>query len=236
MGVAKKQKESPPDIIKRCHPVHKTASVYTRRVPSAKIPSPMRGPNLRQQGRKSGDGLELDYDDHVVALYEWLSLLSLDSPRIRKNDAIDPYLSRYAVPNDGDAGEARAVVRVKWTGFLPIQWFSELWLKSLSVESLQSSSPLPCAFQFWNSSHFNRAMEDRLSVRKLANDGWFALVAHEFESGFLDGHNGLTLLRLPPPNSPLIGSSAGAESRSQAADAAEARDEFLLWEFSSGSN
>jgi hypothetical protein len=79
-------------------------------------------------------------------------------------------------------------------------------------------------------------MEGRVSVRKLANTEWFALVAHEFESGFLDGHNGLTLLRLPSPNPPPVGSSVSTESQSQAADAAEARDEFLLWEFGSGSS
>jgi ribonuclease P/MRP protein subunit RPP40 len=52
-------------------------------------------------------------------LYEWLSLVRLQSPRIQVGDQIDPYLSRYQVPE----GEAKGkICRISWQGFLAPSW------------------------------------------------------------------------------------------------------------------
>lgn len=69
-------------------------------------------------------------------LYEWLSMISLDSPRIDRLDKIDPYLSRYELPRfdtlEADPIESkplsRLLVRVVWQGFLTAQFITNLWL------------------------------------------------------------------------------------------------------------
>lgn len=49
-------------------------------------------------------------------MYEWLSLIRLQSPRVQADDKIDPYLSRYQAP-EGSTGQAN-VCKVTWQGFI----------------------------------------------------------------------------------------------------------------------
>ncbi|KAJ6782631.1 hypothetical protein PWT90_00184 [Aphanocladium album] len=67
------------------------------------------------------DGLEADT---AADLYEWLSLVRLGSPRVLHNDTIDPYLSRYIVP-DSAPGET-SVSRTSWDGVFSSSWVSNL--------------------------------------------------------------------------------------------------------------
>lgn len=55
-----------------------------------------------------------------AALLEYLHLLSLSSPRVQASDSIDPYLSRYEVPEFGEGGgtEVRNLVKLRWNGFI----------------------------------------------------------------------------------------------------------------------
>ncbi|KAJ3495778.1 hypothetical protein NLG97_g3150 [Lecanicillium saksenae] len=62
--------------------------------------------------------------DAAADLYEWLSLVRLGSPRVVYNDSIDPYLSRYSVP-DSPPGET-SVGRTSWDGLLNSSWASNL--------------------------------------------------------------------------------------------------------------
>lgn len=75
-----------------------------------------------------------EWVDEAQALLEWLALLSLDSPRVSHEDSIDPFLSRYEVPDFNNA-EPTGVIRVRWQGLLPAQWVTNLWLSSLWVPS-----------------------------------------------------------------------------------------------------
>ena len=61
-----------------------------------------------------------------MEIYEWLSLVGLQSPRVVLGDAIDPYLSRYQVPNDNSENTMN-LVTLTWTGFLPAQWVRGLF-------------------------------------------------------------------------------------------------------------
>ncbi len=60
-----------------------------------------------------------DFEDFATGLYEWLSLVRLQSPRVQVGDEIDSYLSRYQVPQA--EGEAR-VCKISWRGFLAPSW------------------------------------------------------------------------------------------------------------------
>ena len=70
------------------------------------------------------------FEDWAIEVHEWLGLVSLQSPRIREDDEIDPYLSRYSVP-DLESAEPANLVTLRWSGFIPSHWikglFIELW-------------------------------------------------------------------------------------------------------------
>jgi ribonucleases P/MRP protein subunit RPP40 len=67
-------------------------------------------------------------------LLEWLGLVFIDSPRIRADDDIDPYLCRYQLPESLGNGyqdtEPRELVHVRWQGLLTSQFVTELLLLS----------------------------------------------------------------------------------------------------------
>ncbi|KAK3400197.1 ribonuclease P 40kDa subunit-domain-containing protein [Sordaria brevicollis] len=66
---------------------------------------------------------ELEY--FSTELYEWLSLIRLQSPRVLAGDQIDPYLCRYQVPGDGLQGK---VCKLTWQGFLSPSWCRQMLL------------------------------------------------------------------------------------------------------------
>lgn len=68
----------------------------------------------------SGDKDE--YEEFATNIYEWLSLVRLESPRILSSDDIDPYLSRYRVPGDSQDQQAVSLCKISWRGFLSSAW------------------------------------------------------------------------------------------------------------------
>ena len=71
-----------------------------------------------------------EHQEDAADLLEWLSLVPMDSPRIVSGDAVDPYLSRYAVPYEDEA-VSQNLVSVRWRGFITAQWmqglFAAMW-------------------------------------------------------------------------------------------------------------
>lgn len=90
---------------------------------------PLRPPPSKEAGASTHTP-SADFDDYVTDTYEWLSMVSLQSPRLAASDTIDPYLCRYEVPNVEQA-DTMKVVRVRWQGLLPAHWISKLWLNTL---------------------------------------------------------------------------------------------------------
>ncbi len=68
------------------------------------------------------------FEDWALERHEWLGLVALQSPRIRADDEIDPYLSRYSVP-DRDLAVISDVVVLTWSGFIPALWIKGLFLE-----------------------------------------------------------------------------------------------------------
>lgn len=74
--------------------------------------------------------------DYATETYEWLSLVRLASPRVEIGDDIDPYLSRYRVP-DGEPSEGASemkearVRKITWAGFISSQWARDCLVNSL---------------------------------------------------------------------------------------------------------
>lgn len=90
--------------------------------------------------------------DSVSEIYEWLSLIRLQSPRVASTDIIDPYLSRYQPPGESDEHTTAKLCAITWEGFLPHnfarQMLVEVILKlpsrewfSLAVSSFSKNFP-----------------------------------------------------------------------------------------------
>lgn len=108
-------KEAP---ITQHHPVAKECP------PQQKFFEKIRVPDFSHpQSSDSGDGFE----DWALETYEWLSLIAIESPRVCSEDTIDPFLSRYQVP-DYDSGKISRLVTLTWTGLIPNCWVRRLFI------------------------------------------------------------------------------------------------------------
>ncbi|KAI0766075.1 hypothetical protein BC629DRAFT_1596553 [Irpex lacteus] len=57
-----------------------------------------------------------DWDEAVEALFEWVGLASLGSPRLQTTDKPDPYIAVYEPPNGSTPGD---LVHMRWSGLIP---------------------------------------------------------------------------------------------------------------------
>ncbi|KAK8096778.1 hypothetical protein PG999_012722 [Apiospora kogelbergensis] len=83
-------------------------------------------------------GGKLDLEEFATDMYEWLSLVRLDSPRITAGDTIDPYLSRYSVPNYQDDPKPATLCKVSWQGFIDPNWTRQLLVDLILSTSSRS--------------------------------------------------------------------------------------------------
>lgn len=65
------------------------------------------------------DGGDEELPAFAGEIYEWLSLLRLESPRVSSADSVDPYLSRYRPPGEPGEWPLARLVTVVWEGLLP---------------------------------------------------------------------------------------------------------------------
>ncbi|KAI1804926.1 ribonuclease P 40kDa subunit-domain-containing protein [Daldinia bambusicola] len=105
-----------PDPLSQHYPVKYTSYPKISEDVSAKMPS------LKPPATILSSSSRLDLDEFATDLYEWLSLVRLDSPRINAGDKIDPYLSSYAVPGEPDDLSEGKLCRISWQGFIPPRW------------------------------------------------------------------------------------------------------------------
>jgi len=67
------------------------------------------------------DGLDIEA---TYELIEWLGLVALQSPRLLHSDLIDPYLSRYTVPEGST--EIQSLRVIEWQGFIGSRWLTRM--------------------------------------------------------------------------------------------------------------
>ena len=70
-----------------------------------------------------------DFEDYAVEMHEWLSLALVESPRIRSDDDIDSFLSRYGPP--GASTTSSTLVKITWQGFLSPSWAHNFFFQAL---------------------------------------------------------------------------------------------------------
>ncbi len=111
-----------PDPLDAHFPVRKTASPIITKGIQVKMPS--------LQPPEEPDPLyENDFEDYAEGILEWLSLISIGSPRVDPNDTVDPFLARYVPP--GDTFTSCKIVTVTWRGFIPSSWANKAFVEIL---------------------------------------------------------------------------------------------------------
>jgi ribonuclease P/MRP protein subunit RPP40 len=68
---------------------------------------------------------EVEVQEYCGSLSEWLAMVQMNSPRVSGEDDVDPYLSRYAVP---DAESRTDLTRLTWHGLMSSRWIMNLFL------------------------------------------------------------------------------------------------------------
>ncbi|KAK7995238.1 hypothetical protein PG990_014011 [Apiospora arundinis] len=85
-----------------------------------------------------GKGGKLDLEEFATDMYEWLSLVRLDSPRITAGDNIDSYLSRYSVPTAQGEPKPVTLCKVSWQGFIDPNWTRQVLVDLILSTSSRS--------------------------------------------------------------------------------------------------
>ncbi|KUM57539.1 hypothetical protein ACN42_g9649 [Penicillium freii] len=87
-------------------------------------------PPFYENGTVLEEMSEGDLQEHSGSLSEWLAMVQMASPRLSGADDVDPYLSRYAVP-DADESQACDLMSLKWHGLISSRWITQLFLNLL---------------------------------------------------------------------------------------------------------
>ncbi|PYH42119.1 ribonuclease P protein subunit p40 [Aspergillus saccharolyticus JOP 1030-1] len=141
--------------------------------------------------------------DQCTEISDWLAMVSLSSPRVTATDDIDPYLSRYSVP-DADEAQATDLVSLRWRGLIPAKWIVGLVVHLLRETAAGGSA---------------------------ASSAWFALSANALAREAVEARDGYSLLVLPALTVPL--GDPGQETVGKEAIVAARRSgrHFVSWEF-----
>ncbi|RJE24199.1 hypothetical protein PHISCL_03466 [Aspergillus sclerotialis] len=152
-----------------------------------------------------------DLQDECGALSEWLAMVSIESPRILTEDNVDPYLSRYCVP-DVERAKPSNLVSLKWHGFATAKWIMQLFFELLVKERGANSLRLH--------GRCSVGKPRKLKVNLLGKEA-------------VEGKDGYTILALPAPaaeRSPTALSSNGAEKTNDPIQPRKSRNS-ICWDF-----
>ncbi|KAJ5532580.1 hypothetical protein N7494_009132 [Penicillium frequentans] len=82
-------------------------------------------------GLVSKDMPEVEQQESCGSFSEWIALVQMRSPRVSADDAVDPYLSRYSVP-DSDKTSVSDLISLKWHGLISPKWTIQLFASLLT--------------------------------------------------------------------------------------------------------
>jgi ribonuclease P/MRP protein subunit RPP40 len=93
-----------------------------------------------------------EFETFATETHEWLSLVSLNSPRIDPEDRIDSILSRYIPP--GESLTSSQLVKITWGGFISPSWAHKTFIQTLLASPKNSwFSYSACGFGNGSSQH-----------------------------------------------------------------------------------
>ncbi|KAJ5700276.1 hypothetical protein N7536_003289 [Penicillium majusculum] len=96
-------------------------------------------PPFYENGKVLEEMSEGGLQEHSGSLSEWLAMVQMASPRLSGEDDVDPYLSRYAVP-DADESQACDLMSLKWHGLISSRWIMQLFLNMLQSTKVSNLS------------------------------------------------------------------------------------------------
>ncbi|KAL9101091.1 MAG: hypothetical protein Q9163_003606 [Psora crenata] len=146
--------------ISQHHPVTRTVEPEKRKSDDVLVPS---------LGPTNASSSNVEFEQWALETYEWLGLVSMQSPRVQAGDKIDPFLSRYQLSTNDLAGQPANLITLTWKGLLPATW-----IRNLIVE-------------------LTNAMNRNVG----SNEHFFALSAYAFETAMIDQQDGYTILSPP---------------------------------------
>lgn len=114
-----------PDPLDAFNPTRCTASPKILQDLNITIP-PLQPPESPASGSDTQN-----FSDAVSEIYEWLSLIRLQSPRVSSADTIDPYLSHYEVPGEPEEQLSSRLCTITWEGFLPPKFARQLLVDTI---------------------------------------------------------------------------------------------------------
>lgn len=79
-----------------------------------------------------------EFSEFTTDIYEWLSLVQLESSRVDANDRIDSFLSRYTPPTASSDSTAEYLVRISWSGFMSSSWAHKAFVHSVLAATSKS--------------------------------------------------------------------------------------------------
>ncbi|RAH78432.1 hypothetical protein BO86DRAFT_368763 [Aspergillus japonicus CBS 114.51] len=145
--------------------------------------------------------------NQCAEISEWLAMVSLASPRVTAADDVDPYLSRYSVP-DADGATPTDLVTLRWRGLIPPKWIVGLLVHLLRETAAGGSAA--------------------------SSSAWFAISANALGREAVEARDGYSLLVLPALM-PAAPSGRGEDDANGGKDAIAAARRmgrhFLSWEF-----
>ncbi|KAJ6084008.1 hypothetical protein N7486_010808 [Penicillium sp. IBT 16267x] len=90
-------------------------------------------------GLISKDMPEVEQQEACGSFSEWIALVQMRSPRVFADDDVDPYLSRYSVP-DSDETSVSDLISLKWHGLISPKWTIQIFSSLLSHTTNFSSA------------------------------------------------------------------------------------------------
>ncbi|KAH8894229.1 ribonuclease P 40kDa subunit [Thozetella sp. PMI_491] len=79
-------------------------------------------PQLKPDGALDEATGREEFEEFAGDIYEWLSLVRLESPRLSLHDNIDPFLSMYKTPGDAESQQRAKIRKISWEGLLSSSW------------------------------------------------------------------------------------------------------------------
>lgn len=116
--------EIKPDPLNAHFPVRKTITPDISQALKANVPSLKPPTNINP-------AYGTEFEDFAVDMYEWLSMVLLESPRIDPDDQIDPFLCRYSPP--GDSYDPGSLMKISWKGFMSSNWVQKIFIEILQL-------------------------------------------------------------------------------------------------------
>ena len=94
-------------------------------------------PRLIPMTSPCNEAAEFNSEDFAIDIQEWLSLVSIGSPRIDVDDKIDSFLCRYTPPDD--TIKMATLAKITWRGFMSSSWIHKVFATALKETAVCSA-------------------------------------------------------------------------------------------------